>query len=307
LEPSARSLLVGIQESFNEALRNEKKSIPEHVPHPPFHLDYVDSAVPNALAFRYEGYSFIGITMALFKMLWDTCGRLSRSEALTTLLGVRLTPDEYEQIHVVLLQTQLSFVVSHEYTHHVHGHVIPRGSDSIFPNEILDCHASGSLRQQAQEVDADGYAVYHVLAHLIDGERRPTAARLLGHEAASDAVQDEALFSSFVAAVGAFLLVCAPATVDSDRVYKLQHPPQAARMNFVMQYAIRWCTQNRRRLETWTTIARFQMLMSAAAVATWGMNGGRDWGAQTAFLQSSHGSEYVRQLEECVKAHIQSL
>jgi hypothetical protein len=65
LHPTFRPLLASIQEALNEALRNEKKNVAEHVSHPPFYFDYVDSIVANALAFRFESWSFIGITMPL--------------------------------------------------------------------------------------------------------------------------------------------------------------------------------------------------------------------------------------------------
>lgn len=306
LQPMVRSLLVSIQEALNEALRNEKKNVPEHVDHPPFHFDYVDSDTPNALAFRHGDYSFIGITMPLVDMLWETCVRLSRSEPVTAFLGLPSTPAEDDPIHLLLFPTQLNFVVSHEYTHHVHGHVSPRGSES-FSDEILDGRDGGNLEQQALEVDADGYAVYHVLADLIGGARRSQAVRLLQREAEPDSAQDEVLFSSFVVAVGAFLFVRRPVALDNAGVYRLTHPPQAARMNYVMHNAIGWCRQNRPGLEAWMTTDRFQRLMSSVAAATWGMNGGSDWREQTAFLQSEVGSEYLRKLNRCLRAHIQSL
>jgi len=137
--------LTSIQEALNEALRNEKKNVPEHVSHPPFHFDYVDSIVPNALAFRFEDWSFIGITMALVDMLWDTCARLSRSEAVAALLGIPVTPEQHDSIHALLFPIQLTFVVSHEYTHHVHGHVLQSALDSTFSNEIVYSHDGGNL------------------------------------------------------------------------------------------------------------------------------------------------------------------
>src|SRR2546425_2300343 len=133
----------------------------------------------HALAFRFEDWSFIGITMALVDMLWDTCARLSRSEAVAALLGIPATPEQHDSIHALLFPIQLTLVVSHEYTHHVHGHVLQSALDSTFSNEIVDSHDGGNLEVQALEIDADGYAVYHVLAHLIDGERRSEAVRLL--------------------------------------------------------------------------------------------------------------------------------
>src|SRR5882724_5883891 len=65
LPPLLQEQLCDIQELYIEALRNEKQGVMGHVQHPPFHVDYVDSTVLNALAFQYEGYSFIGITVPL--------------------------------------------------------------------------------------------------------------------------------------------------------------------------------------------------------------------------------------------------
>lgn len=57
LPPTVEPFLMRVQETFNEALGREKQNVPEHVDHPPFHVDYVDSDIPNAFAFRYKGYS----------------------------------------------------------------------------------------------------------------------------------------------------------------------------------------------------------------------------------------------------------
>jgi hypothetical protein len=306
-QPTVQSLLVAIQKQFNEALREEKKDVPEHVDHPPFHFDYIDSSTPNALAFRYEGYSFVGITIALIHTLWDVCFRLSRSEVVGTRLDVRLTPEEYDKLHVVLFRTQLNFVVSHEYTHHVHGHRTPPGSESMFSNEIVDDGETGNLEQQTLEADADGYAVYHVLANLIDGGERAQAVSLLKLEAKPVSVQDRVLFSCFVVAIGAYLFVRPPQALDNVSIYELTHPPQAARMNFLMHQAIFWCKQKRPGLEAWMTLDRFQRLMKGVAEATWGMNGGKDWVQQIEFLRSEDGAEYVRKLDRSLKAYIQSL
>jgi hypothetical protein len=163
------------------------------------------------------------------------------------------------------------------------------------------------LELQAQEIDADGYAVYHLLADLIDGGRRQQAVSLLGLEEQSYEVQDQVLLSSFVVAVGAFLFARAPSTVENGRIYKLTHPPQAARMNFIMHSAMNWCKQNRPHLQAYMTLERFQMLMRATEMATWGVNGGTDWAVQTAFLHSDEGARYISKLDECFKAHVRSL
>ncbi len=71
------SLLAVIQRVLNEALFNEKRDVPEHVDHPPFHLDYIDAAESNAHAFNTEEYSFIGLTMGLIYDFGDLCVRLA--------------------------------------------------------------------------------------------------------------------------------------------------------------------------------------------------------------------------------------
>jgi Peptidase family M48 len=307
LGPTLGSFLRDIQNALNEALRNEKQNVTEHVKHPPFHFDYIDATVPNALAFISGDYSFIGITMPLIYMLWDSCVELSKSKAVGALLGIPVTPESEEAILTVMFQTQITFVVTHEYTHHVHGHLSQSAPGSAFYNEMLSSGDAGSLEEQAFEMDADAYAVYQVLAHLITGPRREQATELLGCVQAHANMQDEALFSSFVVAVGAFLLLLPPASVDPSTIYNRTHPPQAVRMNGIMHSAISWCEQNRPALVPLMTLERFQTIMTIVYKTVSGMNGDSDWNGQTAFLKSDDGSEYSKKLRAQLRNHIQSL
>jgi hypothetical protein len=88
-------------------------------------------------------------------------------------LGVGTTIEDWNAIHALMFQTQLMFVVSHEYTHHVHGH-LSKASGTASASETDE---DGSLDEQVVEIDADGYAVFHVLTHLIAGEARLQAPR----------------------------------------------------------------------------------------------------------------------------------
>jgi hypothetical protein len=115
------------------------------------------------------------------------------------------------------------------------------------------------------------------------------------------------LFSCFVVAVGAFLYIRHPVTVNRTNAYTLTHPPQAERMNLLMTQAILWCQQGRNGLAAWMTLDRFQKLMRGAAEATLGDVDGVNWAAQTAFLTSSDGREYARKLYNAYQAHVQSL
>ena len=207
----------------------------------------------------------------------------------------------------MLFYNLLSFVVAHEFTHHVHGHSKQRGADSSSFNEIEDKGETGSLEDQVMEADADGYAAYHVLANLIDGGGRDPALAALKIKEKAGAVQDEVLFSSFVMVAGAFLFARTPVDLDKVNIHKLTHPPQAARLNYLMESAIAWCKQNRPSLAVWMTRDRFQEIMKAVAKATWGMNGGVTWEAQSAFLVSELGTEYLKTLGEGLKAYVAAL
>lgn len=307
LPPALATFLSDIRNALNEALSNEKQNVPEHVNHPPFYFDYIDSVVSNALAFHVSDYSFIGITMPLINTLWAACIELSKSNAIGTLLEVPEAPEREEAILTAMFQTQLTFVVTHEYTHHVHGHLSQRSPGSAFFDEI-ESGAAGNLAEQAFELDANGYAVYHVLAHLIAGPRRQQATEILSCTHAQPSVQDEILLSSFVMALGAFLYVLPPMSAESCQVYNRTHPLQAARMRWVMNNTINWCKQNNRpALAAYMTVNRFQTLMLVVATAISRMNGGRDWQEQTAFLKSGDGSKYLEQLAVLVKVHAQAL
>jgi hypothetical protein len=63
-EPKLTELFKNIQDALTRNL-NEEPNVPEHLDCRPFHLDYVQTDMVNALAFRCDGYSFIGITMPL--------------------------------------------------------------------------------------------------------------------------------------------------------------------------------------------------------------------------------------------------
>jgi hypothetical protein len=300
LPPQIQSFFRRLQEGFSIALQNEKQ-VPDHVPHPAFHLDYIEADVQNACAFQYEGYAFIGITLPLIYAIADICFRLSKSAEIITLLDLDLSDDERDALRVVLLQILTSFVVSHEFTHHVHGHVTPERPRAAEYNEIEDSGVNGNIEVQVEEADADGYAVYHVLANLFDGTAR-SAVNLLKLEEQSAARQDQVLFACVVLAIAAYLFLRPAPPLENPGIYNLTHPPQAARMNLLMYQAIAWCKQNRPDLVTWMTTERFQILMATAAFVLLGDAGATVWQAQNEFLCSSDGKDYFKRLDAGFKA-----
>ena len=202
----------------------------------------MDAKAENAIAFIYEGFSFVGVTMPLIYKLWDVCVLLSRSDSVANALAIHLpNPVEYEALHGLLFRTQLNFVISHEVTHHLFKHTGDRGNSPFF-NEISRCK-DGDLTSQAKELDADGNAIYLVLRNLIAGEGRSQALAALQIENLQAEIQDQRLLSVLVIAVGAFFFVRPSCPINNEKLFKLTHPPQAARMDRIMLCAVRWCGQ----------------------------------------------------------------
>ena len=118
-----------MQDVINEALRSENANASGGVTHPPFHFDYIEvkrhkrvKRDMNAHAFQSDGFSFIVVTLPLVELLWDLSQRLANSQSILQLLGIdqgRVPPDT---LQLLLFQLQLTFLVSHEYTHHIHRH-----------------------------------------------------------------------------------------------------------------------------------------------------------------------------------------
>jgi len=298
---------------MNTALQHENTKIPEHVDHDPFHFDYVDSDEPNALAFCSDGYSFIGVTIPLLEQLWQASTHLSESPFILATLDIQLTDHQRDdmtvpqRIQVATFRLQLFFIVLHEFTHVVHGHLKRGSSNHGFSNEVL-IREEGSLEQQAREADADGYAVYFMLANIIDAaHERAHLLDVLGQEAKPVEVQDQRLLLSFTTAAAAFFFVRTPQLLTATSAYRLTHPPQAARMNLAMKAIQSWCVQNRPALVDWMTLERFQNLMRAVASAIRGMNGDHDWSEQVRFLRSDIGAEYFRKLDDGLIQQVKAL
>ena len=220
-------LLAGLQIVLNEALEVAEKTVPHHVHYGPFHVDYIDSPVQNALAFQYEGYCFISITEPLMYKLWrisDAISQLGDAEINSALPH----PVDPGDLRTVIFRALLFFITSHEYTHHVHGHLAIRKVLPAFYDEIETRCVNGSLEDQVLEIDADGYAAYLVLNNLISNKERIHAVSVLGIEQQPSSAQDEILLFCFVMAVGGFFFTYTPHLIDSSNIYLCDHPPHAA-------------------------------------------------------------------------------
>jgi hypothetical protein len=304
------SLLTALQAMLNDALASEDANIPQHVKHDPCHFGYVESVVPNAIAFCFGGYCFIGTTVPLLDRFWHASSRLAESPAVVERLSMTLADDAggsmsiEQRIAAAMFRLQLFFVVLHEFVHIVHGHVI---GDDVFPYfaDEVAVHHDGDLDDQAAEADADGYALFLLLSQVLDGagERRHLLDTL-GLSEKPRGTQDEALLSSALMAAAAFFFASPSEPLTNDGVYTLTHPPQAARMSLIFAHARRWCSLNRQGLVDWLSASMLRALFGVVASAMWGVNGGDEWSDQIAFLRSAEGAEYYRLLTKTLDAQM---
>lgn len=228
----------------------------------------------------------------------DASRRLSRSAVAVQLLRLDSRTLEPDILQGFLAQIQLLFLISHEYTHHVHQHSTRRDQGRVW-TEFPHGTTCGNIDFQAQELDADGYATYLVLTHLLRGERRQSARIQLQWIGMPAADCDELLLSCFLLAVLAFF--CTFWHGDIVPVYQLTHPLPPTRIKYAIQFAEMWCRQCGSVLQSWFSPARLQNLFSAAA-ETVGGPARQNWDTQISFLFGADGAQYDRLLFEKLEA-----
>src|SRR5258708_18891347 len=139
LQPSLQGQLRALQTMHNDAFGRARR-LTEHADDLPIYLDYIDTdeGVENAIATHDDRYAFVGITLPLVFRISDVCRDLSHSEALCATLRVRPSEQDYNELQATLFYSLLSFVVAHEWTHHVHGHLGQLSHQTAIFQEISD-------------------------------------------------------------------------------------------------------------------------------------------------------------------------
>lgn len=297
--PSFRSFLYFVQEAMNEALRSENENASGGVEHPPFHFDYlqVSKSTKNAHAFQHEGFSFIVVTLPLVELLWDLSQRLSTSPLVLQLLRIDPATANPGALHGLLFVAQLSFLVSHEYTHHVHRH-INRDKDGIAGawSEFLQDEMHGGIESQAQEIDADAYAIYLGLTNLLRGEGR-NALTQMGWQDLPTIGADELLLMCFFLAITALFCALWRDDIEIRSVGEFRHPPAPVRIEYAIRVAQMWCGQNASVPPSWFGAERFRMVFRAAVEAIGGITP-EAWDAHILFLLSEEGAKYDQRLSQ---------
>lgn len=272
VEPeSLRNLLKFLQENANRALGLEGYNASGGAKHPPYHFDFleVSGTIVNAHALQHEGYAFIVMTLPLVELLLNVSLMLSESVPVRQLLGISSARENQDPFRFTLFQLQFDFLLGHEYTHHVHRHCAQdeRASLSVW-TEFLKDEEDGGLEQQAQELDADGYSSYLLLANLLQDENRYAVSLIaLGRDERRGAAGDELLFTVFFVVVLNVFCAFWRKQTEVSGLYKLRHPPPPVRINNIIQVAQMYAGQNGPVADTWFQPSRFTELLRIAAAA----------------------------------------
>jgi hypothetical protein len=127
----------------------------------PIHFDLVQvlNHIASAHVFEADALTFIVVTRPMV----DEMFRLSHAlvEQNRPFMRLQIAPDaSFREIAQLLLFMQFCIVTAHEYSHLV------RHWDDSQPVDV------GESLSQAQELDADGYGIYHDLAYFFQGRGR---------------------------------------------------------------------------------------------------------------------------------------
>lgn len=303
VEPSSlSSFLRFVQDTMSTALRLESVNASGGTQHPPYHFDYLEvtDVTRNALAFQHDGFSFIAVTLPLVQLLWELTTRIANSSAVHRLLEIDAATTRLEALRGLLFQFQLTFLVSHEYTHHVHQHCSHPKAAGIW-SELSGENAVGGLDSQAQELDADGYALYLVLANFVRGAGRDSALAQMGWRDLSNIKGDELLLSCFFLALCGLFCALWHEDFSIASVYNLRHPPAPVRIEYAIRVAEMWCRQNHSVPGSWFNAERFKAFFDTATRCVHG-SAPQAWDTHVRFLQSPAGAEYDRLLLERFEA-----
>jgi hypothetical protein len=163
--------------------------------------------------------------------------------------------------------------------------------------EFVTGEASGGLESQAQELDADAYAIYLSLANFIRGTGRQSALAQFGRQDLESIQADELLLTCFFLAVTSLFCALWPENIKITSIWQFVHPPAPVRIEYAIRVAQMWCDQNGSVPQSWFGAERFRRLFSVAVDAIGG-NPRQQWDAHISFLRSEEGSKYDRRLSE---------
>ena len=254
---------------------------------PPLHFELVrvNNGIAAAHTFEAVEWGFIVMTQPMFDEMLRLSQLVVSQNAAFFSLQIAPSADAEKTARLLLLM-QFCFVSAHEYSHLVRQHL----EDHPPHADVL-----GAVLSQAQEIDADGYGIYHDLPYFFSGAGRPLASRLLN--TSSSKSLDSSILSCFLLA--GMIQFCArwagKIQIESD--LSTEHPPLPLRINYMTLFVEMWCREVGGLPTTWMTDGTLRNYFSAAA-GLFQPEMKTAWDQQIAWLKSPNGENYCAEIRK---------
>lgn len=225
-----------------------------------FHIDFVDNANLNAVAFEAEGLSFVGIYLGALSAISLKFHSLLSGGSLLDKMAARPAvrdlprerngfPDTEHEAYAELLSfIARDFLTSHELGHLLHGHLTfvreTAGLTAISEQWEADAdHRVTNLDRQTLEMDADSFAVAQTIGTCLD------MAKEHNHQHFPDEWQTwlspELMLRSWILAVSSlFAIFPTYGPLDLYRLDTTSHPAPTIRSSMAMGTAATWLKEN---------------------------------------------------------------
>jgi hypothetical protein len=254
---------------------------------PPIHFDLVQvpADIKNAHVLEADGLAFIVVTQPMV----DEMRQLSHTlvERNRALMELQIAPAaNSREIAQLILFMQFCLVTAHEYSHLVRGHW-----DDTKPLE------TGESLSQAQELDADGYGIYHDLSYFFHGRGRLITAqwlRISNVKALENSILDCYLLSMM-------LQFCTRWAGKTQVVWDAdaEHPPQPMRIEYSILFVEMWCREVGKISTSWMTDGTLNRHFDAVA-SLFPSVARSSWKLQMSWLRGAESEQYRSQIRRSV-------
>ena len=285
-----------VRDSLNGALSNV---LPNelHCNTGSLYFNYIATDSATAEAFASETHSLIGMSVPMARDLLRRASRVGASPDVRVAIDLPHRSADVDHVPLAVAFLAMLFVASHEYCHHVLGHL----SSALPPDDPRRAALPGRLQSQTTELAADGYASMHLLQHAVRGDFRAVLGEMLALDGRDEPDCDRCLFLVVLVAVAATWFGTPPAVLDEHGIYQLPHPPRAVRLSAYMRHATIWAA-NCPSLADVIDRQGFANLMYLVGVAS-GDPRNADSRQQHAFMRSNEGQAYLKVLHDNLDLH----
>ena len=238
-----------------------------------FEMVEVKSDERKAHVFEAQEFTFIVVTQPMVDEMLKYARRLVKQN--WAFMSLQIAPAaNQEEIALLIWLMQMLFVTCHEYSHLVRGHM-------------------DQPQVQMQELDADGYSIYHNMPYFFHGGGNQFALKTL--RTSGDGPLSNSILSCFILSI--MLQFCARwvgnPTIESNMVR--EHPTPPVRIKSALLIVEMWCREVGSISTDWMTDGTLKNYYSMVA-SLLPPDKKTTWDQHMSWLRSSEGEKYVDQL-----------